>query len=272
MDAFITRRGGAGGGLNFRVVGGTAQPAAPKENTIWVNTDAEIAGWSFSATKPSDPVEGMVWITYNITGGKIFNVLSSNAIMLCPVLAKQRISGAWVSKTIKIYQNGAWAAFLANPLVNGVPTSDFYNAGSSTTAGTFQSDITYHSFSSESLSMLVDGSRSYGFKTNKTFNLIGVSKITIDGYTQLANSSGASTSTTSAPLTVALYTHTGNVIASGTYYPRSYAAGWTPDEYFKITLDVSSKGSALESCYLNYYMTRNGNYKSITVFKNIIFE
>lgn len=40
----------AGDGLNFEVVGGTTQPANPKENTIWINTDVEITRWYFSAT------------------------------------------------------------------------------------------------------------------------------------------------------------------------------------------------------------------------------
>ena len=43
---------GSGAGLNFKVVGGTTQPSNPSENTIWVNTDKEIAGWIFSAKNP----------------------------------------------------------------------------------------------------------------------------------------------------------------------------------------------------------------------------
>lgn len=43
---------GSGEGLNFKVVGGTTQPASPKENTIWVNTDTEITSWDFSVTEP----------------------------------------------------------------------------------------------------------------------------------------------------------------------------------------------------------------------------
>ena len=49
-EAFITRRGGFGGGLNFRVLGGTSAPTGPKENDIWINTDKEVTGYIFSAT------------------------------------------------------------------------------------------------------------------------------------------------------------------------------------------------------------------------------
>lgn len=47
-----TAGSGSGAGLNFKIVGGTTQPANPSENTIWVNTDADITGWMFSAKTP----------------------------------------------------------------------------------------------------------------------------------------------------------------------------------------------------------------------------
>ena len=50
---------GAGGSnpLNFRILGGTTQPASPKENDIWVNTAADIPGWIIS---PVDPLEANI--------------------------------------------------------------------------------------------------------------------------------------------------------------------------------------------------------------------
>lgn len=51
-EAFIVRRGG-GTDLNFRVLGGTAQPTAPRENDIWVNTDQNITSWHFGAEEPN---------------------------------------------------------------------------------------------------------------------------------------------------------------------------------------------------------------------------
>lgn len=101
--------GGSGGGLNFKVVGGTATPASPKENTIWVNTDAEITSWVFSATEPETPAAGMVWITTGKSSTAPFNALKKNNITVYPISAKQYVSGAWADKTAKIYQNGAWA-------------------------------------------------------------------------------------------------------------------------------------------------------------------
>lgn len=49
------KMGGGGTLLPFKVVGGTATPSAPMENTIWVNTDESaysIHAWDFSAQEP----------------------------------------------------------------------------------------------------------------------------------------------------------------------------------------------------------------------------
>lgn len=53
--------------LNFEIVGGTAEPSNPKENTIWINTDTAITGWEFSANEPlGDDLE--LDTTIDITG------------------------------------------------------------------------------------------------------------------------------------------------------------------------------------------------------------
>lgn len=50
MDCFLVKNGG-GAPLNFKVVG-NPQPATPKENIIWVNTDVPIPEWRFAAENP----------------------------------------------------------------------------------------------------------------------------------------------------------------------------------------------------------------------------
>lgn len=49
------KHGGGGDSLNYKVVGGTAAPADPRENTIWVNTNVPIPAWRFA---PEDYVDG----------------------------------------------------------------------------------------------------------------------------------------------------------------------------------------------------------------------
>lgn len=103
------KQGSAGGApLNFTVVGGTTQPVNPKANTVWVNTADEITCWIIGKTQPANPVEGMVWIATGTFSTSAFNALKKNAIQVDPIYAKQYVSGTWVSKTAKIYQNSRW--------------------------------------------------------------------------------------------------------------------------------------------------------------------
>ena len=111
MDAFITRRGGAGAGLNFKVVGGTTQPANPKENTIWVNTSEEITSWVFSSEEPEAPEEGMVWFSTGTESNLTFNALKENGLQVYPSLVKQYDGNAFVSADAFIYQDGEWKSF-----------------------------------------------------------------------------------------------------------------------------------------------------------------
>lgn len=99
---------GGGAALNFRVIGGTAQPSSAADNTIWVNTSEKITSWMFSFAEPAAPEEGMVWITLATTGVIGLNALKRNGIELHPISASQYIGGAWQIVTAMIWQDGAW--------------------------------------------------------------------------------------------------------------------------------------------------------------------
>lgn len=111
--------GGAGGGLSFKVVGGTTEPASPKENMIWVNSDAEITATMFSAIAPSNPVEGMLWVCTDTYSPVAFNALKKNGIEVYPLYTQQYINGAWVKKTAQSYQNGAWVDWITYVIQKG---------------------------------------------------------------------------------------------------------------------------------------------------------
>ena len=100
-----------GASLNFKVVGGTTEPANPKENTIWVNTDVEITGYTFSALEPDDLAEGAVWISTGASSNVAFSATKKNAIMICPIYARQFVGGALVDRVAKSYQGGEWRAW-----------------------------------------------------------------------------------------------------------------------------------------------------------------
>lgn len=131
-NAFLHGFGAAGGSisnngaLNFVVVGGTVQPSEAAENTIWVNTEAEITGYVFDIQEPAAPEEGMVWIYTGNSSAVAFNALKEDTIQLYPISCKQYVSGAWADKTAMSYLDGAW--------VEWIKWGVLYEAGNQNTA------------------------------------------------------------------------------------------------------------------------------------------
>ena len=99
---------GGGAPLNFRVVGGTTQPANPAENTIWVNTDAPVTGWVFDINQPDDTAEGTVWLNIVQSSSATINALRKNQIILSVGSAFVYSNGAWSSVACALYQHGEW--------------------------------------------------------------------------------------------------------------------------------------------------------------------
>lgn len=132
----ISNAGGSGGGgLNFKVVGGTVQPTSPSENTIWVNTANDITGWVFSVTAPTNPVSGMVWFATSNSSSVAFNAEKKNGIWVYPAGCQQYVSGAWVTKNAKTYQSGAWKDWVFWLYKDGVKEVEFTD-NSTNTIGT----------------------------------------------------------------------------------------------------------------------------------------
>lgn len=105
--------------LNFKVVGGTASPDHPRENTIWIHTDTEITGWVFSAWEPAGE-QGLVWITTGTHSAIAFNALKKNDLQVYPVCAKQYVDGAFVDVNMACYLGGKWTANRLPLLIEGV--------------------------------------------------------------------------------------------------------------------------------------------------------
>lgn len=113
--AFLFGNGG-GAALNFSVIGSTSQPSSASENTIWINTDTAITSYVFSAAEPSEPENGMIWILTGTSSQAAFSATKKNAIMVCPLSAKQFADGAWVNKPAKSYIGGAWLDWIPETL------------------------------------------------------------------------------------------------------------------------------------------------------------
>ena len=123
MDLFITRRGG-GDNLNFDIVGGMIQPANPKENTIWVETEQEITGWTFCSDEPDEPVNGVLYFLTSVQSDISFNAIKKNALMVSPIMCFQYKDGVRVKRTALIYQNEDWVEWKYSYVKNGVLMQD----------------------------------------------------------------------------------------------------------------------------------------------------
>jgi hypothetical protein len=131
--------GGGGGGLNFKVIC-NPQPSTAKENTIWIDTD-RINNYYFAATQPENMAEYDVWFPIGTYSSVAFSATKKNPIMVYPLSAKQYISGAWVDKTAKSYQNNEWADWIRP--IDVALTSDVWTHKSSGKDGYTSGSIKY---------------------------------------------------------------------------------------------------------------------------------
>ena len=108
--------GGGSGGLNFKVAAYSTEEVlladTPKENTIGVVTDTDMAGWFFGPTQPENMTDGTVWIYIGTSGKITFNALKKNGIQVYPISARQYVGGEWVNVEVKIYHGGNWDDFI----------------------------------------------------------------------------------------------------------------------------------------------------------------
>lgn len=114
--------GGGGNDLNVKVIAVASESALPTtaaENTIAVITTTGITSYVFASTAPTSPVEGMVWFATGTASAVGFNAVKRNGLWVYPTGCQQYVSGAWVPKVAKIYQNGAWRVW----------SRHLYNAG-----------------------------------------------------------------------------------------------------------------------------------------------
>lgn len=110
--AIGTTNAGNGGrfGLDIKIVGGTTQPLNPREHTIWVNTDAQITGYTISSVVPKNPSEGHVWIQTSDSGIAI-DVGLTDEYLWHLFSAEIYENGAWVYLNASVYNDGKWGQF-----------------------------------------------------------------------------------------------------------------------------------------------------------------
>ena len=129
--------------LNFEVVG-NPQPANPKENTIWLNTDVDITGQYLQAEQPEGMAEGEVWISTGTASQFAFNALKKGGtVMVYPISAKQMQGGTLVDVTAKSWQDGEWVEWFKGVyLLNGTDYCDNVTGGWTSAVYNDQNDVT----------------------------------------------------------------------------------------------------------------------------------
>lgn len=168
-----------GAELNFEIVGGTAPPNNPKENTLWVNTDTDITDWAFSATDPTG-TEGMAWFITGTNALTPFNALKNNRITVYPLKCAQYISGTWVIKEAKMYLSGSWTDFWNGMLYE---IGDEYELITGGFLKSYENNIGTRTFTKNSDSFYLksagttSGGANFTVSTAKKINLSGFSTL-----------------------------------------------------------------------------------------------
>lgn len=80
---------------------------APGQDVIGIVTSVPINGVIFSTTEPANPVDDMLWIQT----GYDTNPVRINSIDVCPIYAKQLISGKWTAVAAMTYTDGTWKSW-----------------------------------------------------------------------------------------------------------------------------------------------------------------
>lgn len=170
--------------LGFEVVGGTVAPASPSENMIWINTDVEITNWYFSTDESDITEEGIVWIKIYKYSTVEFNILKENGVYVRPLCAKQYISGAWVDKTAKTYQNSEWVDWWNGELYLAGNEFTDITGGWRAINGSFDESNNIVTRTEEGIKMsFVNNSRRSGyFATRKPIDLTDFNTVTFKGY------------------------------------------------------------------------------------------
>lgn len=177
----ILNMNGGGATLNFRIVGGTTTPANPQENTIWINTANTITSWVLSFDEPSNPVEGMVWVTIGVSGRNTFNALKNNMLAVAPTSAKQYVNGAWKSREGRIYIDQKWQDFVLYMVKNGVTAHPLKLMGmpySSENRGAWSSA---NSVPGDGFITVGGASNGYGIAYFEDIDLTNLKTLTIEG-------------------------------------------------------------------------------------------
>lgn len=264
--------GGGGTSLSFDVVGGTSQPANPKENTIWVNSPNDVRAWYISPTEPTRAsgnndanafAAGHIWIKTSESSAVTIDILRKNSIIVHPSSVYEYTDSGWTERGAQIYQRGAWADLKT--------TFYIYNNGNSTgyslkcdeamryrTSG-YAAEAERVTVGSSSITVATEG-RVYDFANIFVTNSSGTFvALDLSNYTMIRIKGALTGATKETNCVFRVMSEMGTVCTENNVASQSFIAG-TID----ATIDVSSIDS---SCYLGFTL-----YNEEQITKVIAFE
>ena len=101
--------GGTGGASIFIVNSSSQRPTNVFSNTLWVNTDVDVVKYVFSDNEPSNPTEGMLWLTISNSGNvNVVAPINKDWMKFNLGIVKQYIDGVWERKVAQLYKDGIW--------------------------------------------------------------------------------------------------------------------------------------------------------------------
>lgn len=254
-----TNTGGGGGWLNIRINTYSSESdllaSSPKENTIGVVTSEKVTGYAFTASEPSEPYVGLLWVTIGTNSPGAINILKKNEIMIYPMSAKQYLSGAWVTVPAKTFSGGAWVDWLTYLYNTGDLCTDLtggwiveplpYTSGGSSASGK-GAQIT-----ATSPRLAIESSTAaYGaiVRTSKKIKMAGFDTLTFVG------------DMTEAPSDHVYFFGFGVWSEIGSYAKQNLVASVEfkeADQYWNmksVSLDVSSIS---DNCYVGFFINTN---------------
>ena len=252
MANIIRVGGGAGGGgLDITVVGGTTQPASPKENTIWVNTDAEIGAVTLAPNAPASPEVGDVWVNttnkYNSNGTNASTNLirvNDNPYLEINVLNISQWDGsAWVTRDgSAIYANGGWTTMALYMLNFGVVREGFTLTGAhNTTSGgnmSTTSDVIYDfSLGYASIQLTSKTAFEIGMQFSPMVDITNYTKLRATGQIYHSYSSVVNTVYVGCSTSLMLTTRLANITTKGVATQTISGSGFND---FDVTADLTT--------------------------------
>lgn len=246
--------GGGGAALNFKVLAYATEEellaATPVENTIGIVTETPITSWIFSATEPSPAAPGMVWISTGTSSLIEFNALKKNGVQVYPISVTQYVSGAWIGKTAKSYQSGAWVDWINYLYKDGNQYTDLTGGWAVYKENNGGYDV---SFENDGIEVTYNGAQS-----NWNASAYTIKKIDVTNYTTLTADVAYIHHYSDSKFILGLNSSPGNT----SIFTHSQSLAKTADDTYPVTVDLSDlSGSFYIGFYTKYALVTVNNIR-----------